>query len=255
MAYTGENLLIGTCLGLASLFVVFSFRQYAIGRSHTARIEKDGGSVFLSTYLMEFVYWCLWPVAWFCVRARVSPNFISFLCLALGIVAGIFCAYGELALAGWVSVLSSIMDALDGMVARASQVASDAGEVFDATVDRVTEFAFCFGLLIYYRDDVIGMLIVMLALFGSVMVSYSTAKAEALQMSVPRGMMRRAERAVYLGGAALLAPLVSAWFDPNDPHPRFYLMQGALLLVGAVASISAIYRFYWLYSELKAQGK
>ena len=249
--FLGETWILYGLSVLGALFVVFNVRQLASGRSHTARIEKEGGSVFLSTYLMEFVYWMLFPAAQVCVWLRVSPNIISTMCLVLGLLAGLFCAYGELALAGWVSVASSIMDALDGMVARARKVASDAGEVLDATVDRITEMAFFFGLLIYYRDDVIGMVIVFVALMGSLLVSYSTAKGEALQLNVPRGMMRRAERAVYLGGAALLAPLVSSWTDPGDMHPRFYLMQGALLLVGLVANSTAGYRFFWLYRELK----
>lgn len=251
----GNRIAIGLLGGAAALFVVFALRQAVNGRTHSSRIEKDGGSILLSTFLMEFAYWMLSPLMRFCVWLQVSPNAISTLCLILGALAGLCVAYGEFALAGVVAALSSLMDALDGMVARARKVASDAGEVFDAAVDRYTEMFFCFGLLIYYRDDVIGMLLVMLALAGSIMVSYSTAKAEAMQMgdSIPRGVMRRAERAVYLTLASLLAPLVASYTEPHDMHPRFYLMQGVLLLVGIVANGTAVWRLAVVYRALKAK--
>ena len=248
----GNWIAVGILASLGVLFVVFAIQQMIHGRSHTARIEKDGGSAMLSTFIMEYAYWILSPLAKICVWFNVSPNAISAVCLLLGFISGVTLAYGEFALAGVIAGLSSLMDALDGMVARARKVASDSGEVFDAAVDSYTEMFFCFGLLIYYRDDVIGMLLVMLALCGSIMVSYSTAKAEAMQiMNIPRGTMRRAERAVYLTAASILAPLASSFLEAGNMHPRYYLMQGALLLVGLVANGTALRRFYFIYQALK----
>jgi CDP-diacylglycerol---glycerol-3-phosphate 3-phosphatidyltransferase len=248
----GDWIALGFVGGVGVLFVIFSLVQLVQGRTQSARIQKDGGSVMLSTFVMEFAYWVLSPFARVCVWLKVSPNVISTLCLLLGLLSGVALAYGSFALAGVIAGLSALMDALDGMVARARQVASDAGEVYDALVDRYTEMFFCYGLLIYYRDDVIGMLLVMLALTGSIMVSYSTAKSEAMQITdIPRGTMRRAERAVYLTAASLFAPVVANFAEAGDPHPRYYLMQGALLLVGLVANYTAIQRFYFLYRRLK----
>ena len=128
------------------LFIIFSLSQIFQGRTHSARIQKDGGSVMLSQFLMEFAYWILKPIAQICVNWKISPNTISFLCLILGLIAAIFISIGDFAMAGVVSACSALMDALDGMVARQSNIASDSGEVLDAAIDRYSEMFFCFGL-------------------------------------------------------------------------------------------------------------
>ena len=243
-------LYVGGILGV--FFLVFSMQQIVIGRSVTKRVQQDGGSIFLSTYLMEFVCWLLRPVTRVCVACNVHPNFISTICLLTSIFAGVFAGMGEFALAGWAFSLSAIMDALDGMVARESHKACVAGKLVDTVIDRIAEFAFFFGLVVYYRDDFVGMLLVFLALLGSVLVSYVSAIAVGLPLEdVPRGVMRRAERAAYLGGAAVFAPLVASFLESGVLYPRFYLMQGTLLLVGSVALLSSFHRIYWMYKKLK----
>jgi len=221
-------------------FLVFQFQQKNRGRQKTERIEKEGGSLLLSKSVMEFAYWLLNPLVKICVALKISPNFLSFFCLVLAIFAGIALARGDFTLGGWLYVFSSLADALDGMLARARNVASDAGEVLDAAVDRYTELFFCFGLLIFYRNNLTAMLLTMFALTGCVMVSYATAKAESLQTAVPRGFMRRSERSVYFSLAALLTPQLL--FDP---------MQIVLLFVGVLGNYSAIKRLHYLYCALK----
>lgn len=241
---------VGAVLGV--FFLVFSLQQLLAGRTVSKRISQDGGSLFLSTYLMEFIYWILRPVTRACVAFNVSPNFISCVCLVASLFAAVFAGMGEFALAGWAFCLSSIMDALDGMVARESRKACVAGELIDTVIDRIAEFAFFFGMVMYYRDDFVGMLLVFLALLGSVLVSYLSAVAGSLSLKeVPRGVMRRVERAAYLGGAAIFAPLVASVLEPGVAYPRFYLMQGALLMVGSVALLSSFHRIHWMYKELK----
>ena len=243
-------LYVGAILGV--FFLVFSVQQLVVGRTVSKRISQDGGSFFLSTYLMEFMYWLLRPVTRACVVCKVSPNSISAICLLASLFAAVFAGMGEFALAGWAFSLSSIMDALDGMVARESRKACVAGELIDTVIDRIAEFAFFFGFVVYYRDDFVGMLLVFLALLGSVLVSYTTAVANNLPLkSVPRGVMRRAERAAYLGGAAVFSPLVASFLEPGVLYPRFYLMQGALLMVGSVALLSTFHRIYWMYKKLQ----
>lgn len=108
-------------------------------------------------------------------------------------------------------------DALDGAIARRTRTASEAGEVLDAAVDRYGEFAFLAGLAFWFRADSAPLVVTLLAVLASFMVSYSTAKAEALQLEAPRGSMRRTERAVFLILGAGLSPLAAklnpAWFS------------------------------------------
>ena len=251
----GEMWCLYAAAVLGVCFVVFCLQQLVLGKTSSKSIERDGGSLFLSTYLMEFTYWLLRPVTRVCVALNVSPDLISATCLLAGIFAAVFAGIGELALAGWAFSFSSLMDALDGMVARESRRESGAGELLDTVIDRIVELAFFFGLMVYYRDDFVGMVLVFLSLLGAVLVSYSSAIAGALRLSPPRGVMRRAERAAYLAGAAVFSPLVASILESGELAPRFYLMQGALLLVGSVASLSAFYRFYCMHKELKNSGR
>jgi hypothetical protein len=79
------------------------------------------------------------------------------------------------------------------------------------------------------------------ALLGSLMVSYCRAKAEALGVAdAPSGLMRRHERALYLGLGIALAPVVAAVLEPGDPHPVYQLTVLACALVGLLANLSAL---------------
>jgi len=117
---------------------------------------------------------------------------------------------GHFGVAAVITAVASLGDTLEGLVARMSGVASDAGEVLDAAVDRYFEGVFLGGLAIFYHNDVAMLILVLAALLGSFMVSYATAKAEACRAEVPRGWMRRQERAVYLNVGITLVPIMAA---------------------------------------------
>jgi CDP-diacylglycerol---glycerol-3-phosphate 3-phosphatidyltransferase len=180
------------------------------------RIRRHGASAFLGYCPMEAIYSLLMPVASICAARGLSPNLLSWACLGLGFASGVVAALGGLCLGGALTLAAGCCDALDGMVARLSGVASEAGEVLDAAADRYSEFFFLSGLIIWYRSDVAAMTLALAALVGSLMVSYSRAKADAMRVAVPPYWMRRPERVSYLGSAAMLSPL----------EPR-YLARGA----------------------------
>jgi phosphatidylglycerophosphate synthase len=139
------------------------------------------------------------------------------------------------------------------MVARLSGRASDAGEVLDAAVDRYVEFFFLAGLLIYYREIPELMILTMAALLGSFMVSYSSAKAEALQVAAPRGNMRRPERAFYLTLGAVLSPISIPWFEQNNLLPIHvgYPMVGAIAIVALFSNVSAGERLWAIAKAIR----
>lgn len=231
----------------------FACRDIFSGRHVSARIQKQGSSPFLGHFPMEFAYWLLSPVGRLAAYFKLSPNLFSWTCLALGLASGVAAALGAIPLAGGLSIVSALMDTLDGMVARSRGIASDAGEVLDAAVDRYTEFFFLAGLCIYYRFEPWAMVLVQAALLGSFLVSYSQAKAEALQINIPKGWMRRPERAAYLGGGAFLSPVITVWFEAGDPLPLHYPMLFAVLLVAIFANATAVHRFIVLYHCLRGR--
>ncbi len=84
----------------------------------------------------------------------------------------------------------------------------------------------------------------LLSLQGSFMVSYGSAKAEALGVTAPRGAMRRAERAAHLCAGALLSPIAGTLAE-RASLPSWVAdapMLGALALVGIVSNVSAVRR-------------
>lgn len=246
-----SSMALVTVLILASL--AYGVRMVVRGRAHFDRVERQRGSALLGKGVMEFGYWSLQPVVRCLVFLHVSPNMLSWSSLILGGAAGTCLAYGHFGHAAALATLSALLDALDGNVARATGQASDAGEVLDACVDRYVEFLFLAGLVVYYREIPALQLIALAALLGSFMVSYSTAKAEALHVAPPPGVMRRPERAVYLILGAGLSPFPLPGLARLFPLPADagYPMVVALVLVGVLSNLSAIGRFYAIFSAIR----
>ena len=176
-------------------------------------------------------------------RARVTPDMVTAFSLLPALGAGVAVSQGWFGLACVLATVASLGDIVDGLLARRQGSASDAGEAFDAVVDRYVEFFFMGGLVIYYRSSLALCALALSALLGAFMVSYSTAKAEALGVAPPRGTMRRAERAVYLVFASAFTPVATALAGPDS---TVILRQGPIILamglIAVVANVSVIRR-------------
>lgn len=250
--YYESAYLVGIIIGAVLLAAgAFALRELRVGKQTSARIQKQGASPFLGHFPMEFAYWALSPIEKVAVGLKLSPNFFSWSCLALGLASGIAAAFGAISLAGGLSIVSALFDTLDGMVARSRGIASDSGEVLDAAIDRYTEFFFLAGVCIYYREEPWAMGLALLALLGSFMVSYTQAKAEAMKTDIPKGFMRRPERAAYLGAGAFLSPLITSWFELGVERPLHYPLLFSIVLVAVFANLTSVQRFRVLYSKLK----
>jgi CDP-diacylglycerol--glycerol-3-phosphate 3-phosphatidyltransferase len=214
------------------------------GHESYARVEVAGKSLLVGKRAMELGYFCLLPAARACAALGVSANAVTTFELLLGAAAGAAAALGALGVTAVLAALSSLCDALDGMVARETRTASPSGALFDASVDRTTEFLLLGGLALHYRAEVALLGLVLAALLGSFMVSYGSAKAEALGVRVPRGAMRRLERAVYLCGGLLLSPFTGA-VSAHGLLPAWVAeapLVGALGVVAVVSTVSAALR-------------
>lgn len=69
------------------------------------------------------------------------------------------------------------------------------------------------------------------------------------------GYMQRHERAVYLCGATVVSAIGVPFWEPNDPHPRHYLVLAALALVALFSNLTAIQRFAVVRAELRKRGR
>src|SRR5208337_2083931 len=107
-------------LGLvgATLAVLASYagRVSRKGSAHDARIDRAGGSPLLAKSAMEMGYWAMHPVARACIALGLSANAISWASLALAGAAGASLATGHFGVGAALSTISSLGDALDGMV-------------------------------------------------------------------------------------------------------------------------------------------
>jgi len=251
------NYTLAVALFIVVLSAMYGVRVAIKGRARFARVEQQGGSRFLSQGAMELGYWILDPVARLLVFLGIGPNQVSWASLGLGVLSGACLSVGHFGFGAICAAFSGLLDSVDGMVARISGVASDAGEVLDAAADRYGEFFFLAGLIIYYREIPVLQMLALLALLGSFMVSYSTAKAEALNVDPPKGSMRRPERAVYLTLGATLSALTIPWLESQHDFSSAvgYPMVLALGFVGVVANVSAIERFRAIAKAIRVREK
>jgi CDP-diacylglycerol--glycerol-3-phosphate 3-phosphatidyltransferase len=232
----------------------YVIRARVVGRARHARTDADGGSVFLNKASMEMGYWLLDPIVSALVSLRITPNMVTAFSLVPALLAGVAAGFGWFGLACVLATAGSLCDLLDGVLARRTGVASDAGEVVDAAVDRYVECLFLGGIAVYYRTHWMVLVLTLAALFGSLMISYTTAKAEAMQVTLPRGSMRRAERAVYLLVAAGLTPFTRDLFSGSPSHAlRELPILVALSLVAVVTNVTVVQRFGTMADALRAR--
>lgn len=186
------------------------------------------------------------PVVQTLVRHRVHPNIISTTGFAVTL-AGAMIIFGRGLVTGIVVVLlGGMMDILDGRVARETGLASKFGSFYDSTLDRVSEIVVYFSLYAYFRpmDSFwwVGY-VVILAMVGSLMVSYTRARAEALGVECKVGIMQRPERVVALGlGGLLVLP-----FRALAPDWQYAPLLVAIGLIAVLANVTAFHRIHAVY--------
>ncbi|MGQ9598123.1 MAG: CDP-alcohol phosphatidyltransferase family protein [Anaerolineae bacterium] len=133
-------------------------------------------------------------------RWNISPNGVTYLGLVLTIGAALLAAWGEFRWGGVVYIVAALCDALDGALARASGKGSRFGAFLDSTLDRLEESVVFLGLIVYYAraGSPIEPPLILLVTVGSLMVSYTRARAEAVGVTCREGLMTRPFRVVLM---------------------------------------------------------
>src|SRR5438874_5182742 len=146
------------------------------------------------------------------VRLGVSPNTLTVIELLLSILAAVVIAQGLLIAGGLLVLFAGIFDMFDGAMARVSNTATTFGAFFDSTLDRYSESIILLGLLFYamqkpnlhdafwpFANEQQWMItLIYIAVVGSLMVSYTKARAEGLGLECKTGLLARPERVVIL---------------------------------------------------------
>ena len=147
-------------------------------------------------------------------EAKVTPDALTIsgvgLCIA-GSVAVFFeyVGWGFYWLGAVLFVVGSVLDILDGALARSRGIGSPFGAFLDSTVDRVGEgfMIGAIGLVLMRHDQMWGVALAFAAIAGSFLVSYARARAEALGLRGDVGLGSRAERVVVITTGLVLAPI------------------------------------------------
>ena len=144
----------------------------------------------------------------------IGANFITIMGIVGNIVAAWMISRGILLWGGVVALLIGPLDAIDGAVARAGKGVTSFGAFLDSVTDRYSELALFFGLYLHFMHqmDENGIVLTFIAAAGSVLVSYTRARAESLGYSIKAGLMTRVERyLVLVPGIILGIPKISLW--------------------------------------------
>jgi CDP-diacylglycerol--glycerol-3-phosphate 3-phosphatidyltransferase len=134
----------------------------------------------------------------------MTPAAMTFLGLALVLVGSVMIARGLFVSGGWVIAVGSMLDGLDGAVARASGRVSAKGAFLDAAFDRVGEVAAFAGLAFATAGEARLLLLIVIATGGAMLVPYMRAKAEAAGVPGLGGLMGRSERLILFCSGVIL---------------------------------------------------
>jgi CDP-diacylglycerol--glycerol-3-phosphate 3-phosphatidyltransferase len=174
---------------------------------------------------------------------KISPNVLTFLGLVINVIAAVLFGYASaenqqrmFLYAGLVIIGAGIFDMVDGRVARATGQVTQFGAFFDSVIDRYSDVALFFGLLVYYAraNRFFYLVLTALVMVTSVMVSYTRARAESLIGSCKVGFMERPERIVLI--------IIGALFNRMGP---------VLWVLAVLSTITVIHRIAYTYQRTR----
>jgi CDP-diacylglycerol---glycerol-3-phosphate 3-phosphatidyltransferase len=178
-------------------------------------------------------------IARFFGKLGLSPNMVSIIGLITYGASGWVLGMGHPVAAGWMLAVFGPLDAVDGLLAREQGRASPFGAFLDSTVDRYAEFFLFLGLMAYLmlqrQEGLIDAALVLAAMTGSLLVSYTRARAEALGFNCKVGILTRFERILILA-----LGLILGWIYP------------VLVIIAVFSHITALQRIFHVYRQSSA---
>jgi CDP-diacylglycerol---glycerol-3-phosphate 3-phosphatidyltransferase len=196
----------------------------------------------------NWFYWLIRPVTRMSVALGLTPLFYNLFAVACGLGSMWAYATGHFPVAGWLVFTSGIADVFDGEVARATNTADARGAFLDSTLDRFSEFFAFIGLAWYFASGWQAVAIVV-ALGGSLLVSYARARGESVGVLCKVGIMQRAERMLLLGIASILDP----WISSARGWPAGTIVAFAVAVIAIGTLWTSIHRTVWIARALKGK--
>ncbi|HWC76924.1 MAG TPA: CDP-alcohol phosphatidyltransferase family protein [Blastocatellia bacterium] len=182
-------------------------------------------------------------------RSHTNPNLLTFFGLLVNIGCGVLYGYGRFVAAGLLLIFAALLDILDGQVARHRGRVTRFGAFFDSVLDRYSDIIVYVGIMVFYarahaQQSMLLVTVTGLALVGSVLVSYSRARAESLSIPCKVGFLERPERLVLL----IIGSLTSVGEMSN---PLLHKMPQVLWVLAVLSHWTVVHRIYhtWLLSK------
>ena len=218
-----------------------------------AEYEKRYHSKFLGKWFKEYWYWVTTPIEKVALALGLTPDFFTSFGFFLSCLAGYAFYEGRIGIAGWLVIFSGTCDMFDGRIARLTGKTSRAGAFYDSVMDRFGELATFIGLAGFYRNSWIFWF-VLAGIVGSMMVSYTKARGEAMGVDCKVGSMQRPERIVYLGVGSIFSPILRYLAAPYVEVSHEYLLIIAILVIAIMTNLTAIYRMIWIMNKLRTSS-
>jgi CDP-diacylglycerol---glycerol-3-phosphate 3-phosphatidyltransferase len=179
------------------------------------------------------------------IESRLTPNAISTVGFALNLVAAALVTQRLFFLAGVAFVAGSTMDTLDGRYSRMSGKGTLFGAFLDSTLDRIEEGVVLAAVAGYFaaRGDEVTAAMCVIAVLGSLMVSYARARAEALGVECKVGLATRPVRVVLLS--------IGLVFAKGAGLGHFELLAPAIYVIAALTTVTVIQRVLHVRNELR----
>src|SRR5215203_2981494 len=183
------------------------------------------------------------------IESRLTPNAISLMGLVGNLVAAALVTQHLFFLAGVAFVIGSVMDTLDGRYSRMSGKGTLFGAFLDSTLDRIEEGVVLAAVAGYFAatgDDFAAAMCVV-AVLGSLMVSYARARAEALGVECKVGLATRPVRVVILS--------IGLVFAKGAGLGDFELLAPSIYVVAALTIVTVIQRVWHVRNQLSGEAE
>ena len=180
------------------------------------------------------------------IESRLTPNFISMIGLVGNLIAVGFIFKGWWIASGFAFAIGSAMDLLDGKYSRMSGKATLFGAFLDSSLDRIEEGVVLAAIAWQFSEngDSTAATAVVLAVTGSIMVSYTRARAEALGIECKVGIASRAVRVVIISVGLFLADIT---IDGHD----LAILKGAIYVLAVMSLFTMLQRIFHVYKQSK----
>jgi CDP-diacylglycerol---glycerol-3-phosphate 3-phosphatidyltransferase len=211
----------------------------------------------------SFAYRVLEPMINFLAKVGITPNMITVFGLLLNVLAAVLLIYGaektdrlDHTIVGWaglVILIGGLMDMIDGRLARVHKMDSPYGAMFDSVMDRYSEMIMFLGICYYLvaQNYFYSSLFGFLAMVGSIMVSYTRARAEGLGLKMSDvGLMQRPERIITIGVSSILCGVFSYWRPSWFPFEAIVLFTAPLFAMTILANYTAVDRLNFSKKQL-----